>query len=130
MDILVPIDGSDCSLRALSFAAGLAHNFSATLDVVHFSDAETEATDRIRERAAGVLDEKGVEATPRVVIDDDLGFRPGDRIAEDILDLVREHGYDHVVMGHHGQGTMDRVMLGSAAERLVQASVVPVTVVP
>lgn len=44
--------------------------------------------------------------------------------------MVAEEGYDHVVMGHHGSGMVDRAMLGSAAETVVDAKEVPVTIVP
>jgi len=130
MDILVPIDGSAASDRALRFAADLANGLGSTLHVVHITDAETEATDEIVAHAREILDEEGVAGDPAVEIDVDLDFRPAQRIGEDILDMVEEHGYDHVVMGHHGQGAVERAMLGSAAETVVRAAAVPVSVIP
>jgi nucleotide-binding universal stress UspA family protein len=129
MKVLVPIDGSDCSTRALSFAVEFAHCFDATLDVVHFSDAETDATDEICDRAAETIPDD-VACTIRVLTDEDLDFRPADRVGEIILELVESDGYDHVVMGHHGDGVVGRAILGSAAEKVVRAETVPVTIVP
>ena len=58
--------------------------------------------------------------------------RPGyaNRVGKDILHLVEERGYDHVVMGHHGTGRIGRAILGSAAETVVQAAEVPSTIIP
>lgn len=108
----------------------MVDRYEATLQVVHFSQSETEATDRILDRAREVLDEEGVEATPRVATDLGLDFRPSNRVGEDILSLVEEADIDHVVMGHHGAGMVDRAILGSAAETVVRADVVPVTIIP
>ncbi|WP_137284083.1 universal stress protein [Halorussus salinisoli] len=130
MEVLVPIDGSECSFRALDFAIDFARQFEASLHVVHITDAETDATDDILERARERLREDGIAGEPEISTDVDLSFRPADRVGEDILELVAERGYDHVVMGHHGSGTVDRVILGSAAHTVVEEEVVPVTIVP
>jgi len=130
MDVLVPVDGSDPSERALRFAAEFAREFECSLQVVHVTDKETEATDWIVERAKGILAEEGIESDPRISIDVDLGFRSAEQVGKDILELVESEGYDHVVMGHHGTGMVDRAILGSAAETVVDANEVPVTIVP
>lgn len=130
MTVLAPIDGTDVSFRALEFAAKLATNFDATLDVVHITDERTEATEDILERARTVLEGTGVEAEPEVSTDLDLEFRPADRVGEDIIRLVEERSYDHVVMGHEGSGTVERAIIGSAAETVLRAERVPVTVIP
>jgi len=130
MDILVPIDGSDVSYRALSFAAEMARRYEGTVHVVHITDRKNDVTDEIVERAKEILDEEGIDADPEVDIDIDLDFRPSKRIGKDILQLVDERGYDHVVMGHHGTGTVERAILGSAAETVIQSEEVAVTVVP
>lgn len=129
-NILCPIDGTETSFRALEFAAEMTHRFDSDLDVVHITDEPTDATDQILERARRVLEEAGVDAVPTVSTDLDLDFRPNDRVGKDILDLVETRGYDHVVMGHQGSGTVERAILGSAAETVLRDESVPVTVVP
>ena len=128
--ILVPVDGSAVSERALRFAAELSRRFSGELHVVHVTDAETEGSDLVVERAREILDEEGVVNEPSVSLDHELEFRAADRIGEDIVELALDEGYDHVVMGHHGSGPVDRLILGSAAETVLRAGAVPVTVVP
>jgi len=126
----VPVDGSDCSFRALGFAAGMAGRYDGGLDVVHFAESESERTDAVVERAERILDAQDVDAEPEVNTDVEVEFRPSDGVGDDILDLVSERGYDHVVMGHHGSGTLERALLGSAAETVLHSDRVPVTVVP
>ena len=124
------IDGSETSERALRFAAEFVERFDATLDVVHVTDDQTEATEALLDRAREILAEEGVSGDPRVSTDVGLDLRPSERVGNDIVELVEERDYDHVVMGHHGQGAVGRAILGSAAQTVVRASAVPVTVVP
>ncbi|WP_231185955.1 universal stress protein [Haladaptatus sp. DYF46] len=130
MDVLVPIDGTEGSFRALTFAAEFARNFDATLHVVHFSDEATPATDEILERAREVLESADIESNPELSTDMQLEFRPAERVGENILELVEENDYDHVIMSHRGSGTIERAILGSAAQTIVRAEAVPVTIVP
>ncbi len=128
--VLVPIDGTDPSFRALEFATGFADRYDADLDVVHITDEETDATADILDRAERVLEAAGIEARPEVSPDLELDFRPADRVGEDIIELVEKRGYDHVVMGHQATGTVERAIIGSAAETVLLAERVPVTVIP
>lgn len=130
MKILCPIDGSDTSFRALRFAADMVDRYDGTLEVVHFSQTADEASDQILQRARDVLAEEGVDVEPSIATDLELEFRPSDRVGEDILGLVEEIGADHVVMGHHGSGVVERAILGSATETVVRADQVPVTIIP
>lgn len=128
--VLVPIDGTDPSYRALEFATGFVERYDADLDVVHVTDEETEATEDILERAERILEAGDSEASPKVSADLEMDFRPADRVGEFILELVQKRGYDHVVMGHQASGTVERAIIGSAAETVLRAERVPLTVIP
>ncbi|MFB6073590.1 MAG: universal stress protein [Haloarculaceae archaeon] len=131
MNVLVPIDGSDCSFRALEFATEFAKRYDGRLHVVHITDHHGRETDAVLEDARDLLEEADVADDPEVVID--LGMskpKYADRVGKDILERVENEGYDHVVMGHHGTGRIGRALLGSAAETVVRAAEVPSTVVP
>ncbi|GGL47150.1 universal stress protein [Halocalculus aciditolerans] len=130
MQILAPIDGSDCSFRALTFACGMAKAYGGDLHVVHITDVQNEATEEILDRARGVLDAEGVDGDPEVTTDLNLSSRPSKRVGEDILELVEEEGYDHIVMGHHGQGRVERLVLGSAASTVLESNKIPATIIP
>jgi nucleotide-binding universal stress UspA family protein len=47
----------------------------------------------------------------------------------EIVDYVREHDVDQVVMGSHGRSGLSRLLLGSVAERVIRRSPATVTVV-
>ncbi len=128
--VLAPIDGSDNAERALRFAAQLAARFDAEIDVVHLTDVETEATEALLDSAREILEAAEVEAELSIEYDLRLTFRGGDRIGDDILEIAEEGGYDHVVMGHHGSGTVERLVMGSATETVIRANEVAVTVIP
>ena len=128
--VLVPIDGTDPSFRALEFATEFADRYDADLHVVHITDEETDATADILDRAERVLQAAGIETRPEVSTDLDLDFRPADRVGEDVIELVEERGYDHVVMGHQASGTVERAIIGSAAETVLRSERVPLTVIP
>lgn len=129
MQVLVPVDGSDVSFRALDFGLEFAERFDADLHVVHFSDKETDATTVILDRAREVVSSSSLEDTPSVELVDQDIWTDAD-VGNAIVELARENGYDHVVMGHHGTGAARRAILGSAAETVVRAESLPVTVVP
>ncbi|KAB1197714.1 MULTISPECIES: universal stress protein [Haloferax] len=129
MHILIPIDGSNASKRALDFAIEMAVQMDGTPHVVHFTNKTTDATDailddaRVRLASADIADEP--ELTTLTV-----DVWNADRVGKEILDVVESHGYDHVVMGHHEDGTVERAIFGSAAETVLRAEAVPVTIVP
>ncbi|MFB6146916.1 MAG: universal stress protein [Halobacteriaceae archaeon] len=131
MDILAPVDGSDCSYRALEFATELVQRYDGTLHVVHVTDQRGETAETVLERATEILDRAGVADDPEIVTDVRLDEpRYANRVGEHVLDLVEERGYGHVAMGHHGAGAVERVILGSAAETVVRAAETPATIIP
>jgi len=131
MEILVPVDGSDCSMRALHVATQLATGLDATLDIVHFTDSPGADTEHLKERVSEVLEDEGMDTETEVIGDVRLSnIKASDQVGKDILELVEERGYDHVVMGHHGTGRIGKFLLGSAANTVSKAGEVPTTIVP
>ncbi|MFB6187069.1 MAG: universal stress protein [Halobacteriaceae archaeon] len=131
MKVLVPIDGSECSFRALEFATEFVENYDGTLHVVHFTDQTGESTEIIRKRAQEILDAAGIVDEPEIRTDIRMSDpRYANRVGKDILEIADEEDYDHVIMGHHGQGAVGRLILGSAAETVVRAAETPATIIP
>lgn len=128
MDVFVPIDASDASRRALEFAIQLADRYGGSLHVVHLSDAETDATDKVLADARETLSESSVE--PELVLTDRFDVRPAARVGKEALRLAKERDADHLVLGHDNVSAGQNVILGSAAKTVVRASNLPVTVVP
>jgi len=50
--------------------------------------------------------------------------------SREIVEYANQHGCDLIVMGTHGRGGIDRLLLGSVAERVVRSAHVPVVTVP
>jgi len=137
-DILVPVDGSDCSFAALERAEDLAATYGATLHVVSVADVRTtfgdsptdfdpgQVVDFARKRAQMAVD----DAVDRVGGDLEVREEVVAGIpAEDIVEYANAEGIDMIVMGTHGRSGLNRVLLGSVTERVVRTSPVPVLTV-
>lgn len=130
MNVLVPIDGSEPSMRAVRSAAAFAVHYDATLNVIHFRKVDSETATQIPSKARDVPAKKGVDAEPRLEVDPNREFQPGKHVEKRLLELVEENGYDHVIMGHYGVGTVDEAIMWSATKRVSEAGVVPLTIIP
>ncbi|HEV8245342.1 MAG TPA: universal stress protein [Polyangiaceae bacterium] len=137
--ILVPVDFSKSSERALDLALAVAEKFGSTLDILHvwepprFSGGE--ASPQVNGRPMG---DYAVEQAARDM--DKLVSRiPADKRAsvnvhvevgrawERIIDHAK--GYDLIVMGTHGHTGRVLSMAGSVAEAIVRLSPTPVLTV-
>lgn len=139
--ILVPIDESDQSRTALTHALD-AHAGSEFV-LLHVVDPGRWISAGDDEEGEVVYSAKMEETVKRAA--DDLlsdaadAARDADADAEtvrvfgqpvsEILTYVEENDVDQVVMGSRGRTGLDRLLLGSVAERVVRRSPVPVTVV-
>ena len=128
--ILLPTDGSDESLAAADEAFELADRYDATLHVVYVVD--TAAFTSVDVRSDVVVEglaEAGEEAVDRAVADaraagveDVVGEVAYGSPASTLIDYAEDHDVDLIVMATHGRGGIDRLLLGSVAERLVRSS--------
>jgi nucleotide-binding universal stress UspA family protein len=139
--ILVPTDGSEGVERAIEHAievarindaevyglyvlstdayAGLAMESSwESVDRLLRADAE-EAVGRVRDIADAVDEAVPVETAV-------VEGKPSRKIVQ----YAEEMDCDLVVMGTHGRGGIDRLLLGSVAESVIRSSSIPVTTVP
>lgn len=131
MDVVVPIDGSECSRRALRHAVDVVTACTGSIDVVHFTDIHNETTDDVIETAETILTTAGVEGETEVITDIRVSEpRSSTHIGRRVLQLVEDREYDHVIMGHHGTGVVGELILGSTAKTVIEAGEVPVTVIP
>ena len=138
--ILVPVDFNPLATAALHHAAQLAQHNGAALIVMYADTFEppTEFTaeqtaslaasiEDSRRRTAEELERYAHEHVPEV-----LPMQTEVREAlpvEGILAAITEHQPDLVVMGTHGRGGLSRLMFGSVAREVVQASKVPVVTI-
>ncbi len=141
--ILVPIDGSPTSERALAEAAGLARLCAARLRLVHVMDPLVHVTGferpevYVREiepalrRAAHEMLAKARDsvAGPHVEVETELVDSGAQRVSDAILEAARAWPADLIVIGTHGRRGVDRVLMGSDAEQVARRSPVPVLLV-
>lgn len=136
--IIVPTDGSASSQPAIEHAVELAAVHDATIHAVYvvnlasFSGVPSEGT---WEGVSSALEQEGTEALDMVV---DAGENRGvpvepirleGRPSQRIVEYADDHDADLIIMGTHGRGGLDRLLLGSVAERVVRAATVPVMTV-
>jgi nucleotide-binding universal stress UspA family protein len=135
--ILVPIDFSEHSRRALDEAIGLALKFDAELHLLHcyqlyplggippydvVMPADLERG--IREGALELLAEWRKQADARGV--KVMAHLATGAASSTIADLAETIGADLIVMGTHGRTGLTHVLLGSVAERTIRITPCPV----
>jgi nucleotide-binding universal stress UspA family protein len=131
-DVLIPTDGSRGADAALEHAIEIATQWEATLHGLYVVDSRVARSGPLRE----ALRDEGREALRDVeVAGTQAGLSVVTEVAEgspheEILEYVSEHGIDVVVMGTHGRTGIDRLVMGSVAERVNRLSPVPVLTVP
>jgi nucleotide-binding universal stress UspA family protein len=140
--LLVGIDCSDCSERALDYAAEWAGSAKLPLFVAHViewspysfntaqeneerhkrREAELErAHQEIVDPVVGRLRERGIDAQ---------GVIRHGHPAETLSDVATELGVTNIIVGKTGSSRIRAQFFGSVANSLVQISKQPVTVVP
>jgi nucleotide-binding universal stress UspA family protein len=134
--ILVAVDGSDTSMRAGAYAAGLARRQGARLAVIFVrtvgSLAQTvpgavPAMDDANRSTSQLLQEQVTSQSQRLGIEAEFYEREGNPFAE-LVALADELRADAVVVGASMQA--GHRFIGSLALHLVRAAKWPVTVVP
>ncbi|MFB6217874.1 MAG: universal stress protein [Halobacteriaceae archaeon] len=136
--VLVPTDGSAATDRAVAHAVELAAVHGATIHGVYVLDTASYAglsMDTSWEGVGAMLREEGEEALAAVrEAAEEGGVAVETELLEgtparEIVAAAERTGADLVVMGTHGRGGIDRLLLGSVAERVVRTADVPVLTV-
>jgi nucleotide-binding universal stress UspA family protein len=136
--ILVPTDGSTGTRRAIDHAIQLAETHDATVHGIYVVNTASYASFSMETAWEGIGDMLRDEGETAVAELRSISTAADIDIKTEILEgspsreIVRyaeESGCDLIVMGTHGRGGIDRLLLGSVAERVVRASEVPVLTV-
>lgn len=140
--IVVGVDTSDTSRRAVEFAAARAREYDAGLIVVHVipwspfsfnTPTENEERHQRKEAETAAAREQVTDPVVAALADVDVPVEvvirhghPGETLGE----IAEEHKAVHIVVGRTGDSAMRERFFGSTASRLVHSAPVPVTVVP
>ena len=136
--ILVAVDGSECSKKALEMAVSFAQKFEARITALNVfmppylppePYASVSATleesvrkygEQVAQEAAKYADSQGVKA--------DWLCTTG-APAEIIVDTALAQNCDMVIVGSRGRGAVKRALLGSVSSRLSHICTVPLLIV-
>ena len=103
--ILVPVDFSECSKKALHYAIPFARQFEASLTLLELAARE-------------VGKDLRCESLVRV-----------GRVVSEIVDVARQTETDLIILSTHGHTGFKHVLLGSVAENVVRHAPCPVLIV-
>lgn len=138
--ILCPIDFSDTSSRALTYATALATWYNARLEVLHVVPAfDYEPPERAADLTGGSYPvsrddiiaalRRSIDATGATGLDAKALAQEG-RTHEMIVYRAQAQPADLLVMGTHGRSGFNRLLLGSVTEKVVRTAPCPVLTVP
>lgn len=140
--ILVALDGSDGSNRALRYASERAKAAGAKLILTYviewspysFNTPEENAERHKRreqeiDRAKSSIVAPAAKSLEASAIACETVVRHG-HPAQTLIELAEEYGAQQIVIGRRGQSGFKDLIFGSVAGSLVQTSPIPVVVVP
>ncbi len=108
--ILVPVDGSSHSIKALSIAADFAKRYGSTVTVLVVDDGTLGPVERVAETIASISRRTGADMKTKVVRLD-----PNTSVATTIVEEVLKGGYDLIVISARGRSVNPDLIIGSVA---------------
>jgi len=137
--ILVPVDGSSTSNKALDYALQMAKDAHSQVRFIHAIDGlgylgsyeySGELMATAHQNGTAVLQAAMVAAqAANVPADTHLIDTPGQRLGQTVADEAADWKADLIVLGTHGRRGVGRVLLGSGAEQIIRMASVPVLIV-
>ncbi len=135
--ILIPIDGSGYSLKALHHAAKLAEHTGALITIFHVMELPEQLKSlksypllkkQTAENGEMIIREAGEICASYKVITCDSKMIPGVP-ADEIIREEKHGGYDLLVIGSRGMGDVKGWLLGSVSRKVVRHAECPVLVI-
>ncbi|MEM1833124.1 MAG: universal stress protein [Desulfurococcaceae archaeon] len=123
--ILVPIDGSENSLKALDIAVDLAKYYGSTVDALFVKPKGSTLSIDPVEKAMRRVEKKPIKVNFRVVEYDPLSESASSKIISEVI----EGNYDLIVMGARGLNISSEISIGSTALSVVSSAPVTVMVI-
>ena len=134
--ILVPMDGSKHSFKALDMAITLAKQFGASIVGLcaipldppiympgmssNFKGKITEGAKKFLEKAKAISEENQVEFKYNIAYENPTKF---------VSEFANNREFDLIVIGSHGHGAIREILLGSVAHSTMHKAKAPVLVV-
>ncbi|MBU0909527.1 MAG: universal stress protein [Proteobacteria bacterium] len=130
--ILVPVDFSANSDKLIDYAASYAAKFSASLSLLNVIEKPMAydgfGSAKFEEEMKAVME--GKMGTFMDEYQDKCDIREAKVVIGDTVDTILESAkdYDMIIIGTHGYRGLEKILMGSVAERVVKNSPCPVLV--
>ncbi|MBS0170363.1 MAG: universal stress protein [Nitrospira sp.] len=129
--VVVPVDFSDCSLKALEYGTFIAKDCDASLTLLHVLESVAYDDDGLWVRHDRVKDgiDSQLRSYARALQSVGVSVRQVIRAgvpADTILECGQSLDFDLIVMGTHGRRGISHAMWGSVAEAVLRRSTCPV----
>ena len=133
--ILVPIDGTECSWRALEYACELVRFSGGSLVVMTVDKGQhaepilaaegdpffAHIGNEVLDSANAMLAGKNIDCT--------YLLENGGNVAASILETMQSEGCDGIVLGSRGMGVIEGLFRSSVSQLVLENAEVPVTIV-
>ena len=137
--ILVPIDGSENSMRALEHGLFLCSKLKSSLTILYVIEIppflyiqSQKLVDSImltlENEAKGILIDGKIQGK-KYNIDPDSLFLEGGNTGSIIIDYSEKNSFDFIIIGSKGKGNFKNALLGSVSHRVLHHSKNPVLIV-
>jgi nucleotide-binding universal stress UspA family protein len=122
-NIMVPVDFSDASKKAVNYGLSFALESEARLILAHIGPPDAAAYDQAKKDLLELIPPECRERmTFEIIV-------KGGNVQSELLGIVEDREVDLVVMGTHGRGYVERMLLGSVTERMLRKLHVPILTV-
>lgn len=119
--ILLHVVADATYYSSLNYSPIMGFDSFSNLDIV-----QTDAVTGLKEAAQNYLDKSkhylGDETIQTIIKDGDFG--------EGILEAATEMNADIIVMGTHSRSGLDKILMGSVAEKVLHKSSIPLFIIP
>ena len=136
--ILIPIDGSRQSCKALSYAVSLAQNKDIALTLLYVAEPQKEISDFERVSLSGYIPDniktKGYKLLSELMheIPPDIKTQILVEIgsaSEIIVEKAQTEQFDMIIMGSRGLGKLKSIFMGSVSQYTLQYAHCPVLII-
>lgn len=136
--VLVPVDGSDNSFRALDVALLLSEKLGAKITAIHVMEEipvlHIHSEKLLRELLDAYKKERQIILTKSAEVATRKGISINTKLLQGnagstILDFCEKEKYDIIVMGSRGMGKFKELVLGSVSNKVIHHASCPVLIV-
>ncbi|MDR0900092.1 MAG: universal stress protein [Methanobrevibacter sp.] len=127
-NIMVPSDGSEASDKASKIAIEIAKKFNSKITAIHVIDEKTmfpyekleDEGNEILGKIAKMAIDEGIEVSEQLITGDPL---------RDMKTIAKKANADSIVISTHGRNKLEKLIVGSVADRVIKTFDIPVILI-